>query len=222
MFKFLEKSDLQLSSDVQKDLEWDRRLNLSRIKCSALYGVLTLKGSVSRKSEIGIVNELALKIRGVRAVVNALYFEDSYVSDERDGGIAWSVVTVLGFQRHVPSSVKVSVRKGIVTLSGRVEWDFQREASVEAIKHLTGVRGLKNRITLVDVPYPWHVRNQIMAALEKIATDSAASIVVEVIGSEAKLSGVVHSIVEKNEARYAAWTAPGIRTVVNDLEVRSK
>ena len=50
------------------------------------------------------------------------------------------------------------VRNGSVTLSGQVTWNYQREAAGQAIRHLKGVVGLSNLITLEQLNDP-HLRS---------------------------------------------------------------
>ncbi len=70
-------------------------------------------------------------------------------STRTDADIARSAENVLHRARYVPKdSVKVAVRSGGITLSGEVNWEYQRKAAADAVRGLAGVAGVSNQIAI--------------------------------------------------------------------------
>ena len=127
----------------------------------------------------------------------------------------------LKWNASVPEDrVKLAVSGGIVTLSGEVDWDFQRAAAHAAVKNLFGVHGVNNRITLKPIAIDSrHLRRDIRAALHRQAQRDANAITIDVEGTTVKLGGNVESWAERVAARNAAWAAPGVQDVIDNLFV---
>jgi osmotically-inducible protein OsmY len=115
--------------------------------------------------------------------------------------------------------IKVKVENGWVTLSGDVEWDFQRQAAYKAVAKLSGVIGVVNNISIKPKITATNVKSEILKAFERNATLEMKGIDVQVSGSKVTLTGTVHSWNERQEAEWAAWAAPGVTDVYNKLEV---
>jgi osmotically-inducible protein OsmY len=115
--------------------------------------------------------------------------------------------------------VKAKVENGWVTLTGEVDWEFQKNAARNAIQILKGVVGITNGITVKNVALVKDVKQKIAAAFHRSATIDSAKVKVEISGSKAILSGSVRSWAERDEAEKAAWNAQGITAVENDLAI---
>jgi len=48
----------------------------------------------------------------------------------------------------VPDSVRATVRDGILTLDGTVDWNFERRAAATAVENIAGVHNVINSIEL--------------------------------------------------------------------------
>ena len=114
----------------------------------------------------------------------------------------------------------MTVEKGWITLKGEVDWDYQRQSAEKAVRPLTGVVGISNAITLKTVTAPSNVANRIRDALARHAEHEAKHIEVMVNGAVVTLRGTVDSWSERSAAFGAAWSAPGVLSVVNKIVVR--
>ncbi|MEJ8826709.1 BON domain-containing protein [Variovorax humicola] len=137
-----------------------------------------------------------------------------------DAEIAEAAEGALNWHSEIPKNVvRIRVEKGWITLDGELDWDFQRSAAKRAVQALIGVVGLSNNITLKVHLTPADIGARIRQALERHALDEAKGIQVEVKGAKAVLRGTVHSWAERSAAQGAAWSAPGIVSVEDDLRV---
>lgn len=133
------------------------------------------------------------------------------------GDIARSVENVLQWTTYLTKdAIKVKVEKGWVTLTGEVEWQYQRQAAAEAIRYLMGVSGVSNQITIKTKVSAPVVKSDIEAALKRRAQQDAHEISVSVHGTDVTLTGTVHSWSERELARNTAWGTPGVRSVVDN------
>ena len=163
------------------------------------------------------------KVTGVRGIAEDIQIGVSPVFRKNDTEIAESVLNALKWHSAVPEEkVKVKVEDGIVTLEGEVEWEYQRSSAKDAVDHLLGVRNVVNNISVKPKVSVADIKNKISAAFHRTATIDADRISVEVIGNKVILEGKVRSYAEKEDAMDAAWAAPGITTVENNLELVSE
>ena len=141
-------------------------------------------------------------------------------SDEQ---IAEAALSALAWSYLIPKDLKVTVEKGWITLKGETEWDYQRTAAKDAVSHLMGVRGVSNYIFIKpsedSILKAEDIKTRIESALKRTAKSEASKITVSVAGNRAILTGDVHSINESQDARNAAWMAPGIYKVENNLRI---
>jgi osmotically-inducible protein OsmY len=137
-----------------------------------------------------------------------------------DADIARSAENVLQWTTSVPPEcIKIKVENGWITLSGPVEWDFQRRAAAEAVRHLMGVTGVSDQITIKPRVSSTIVKSDIEAALKRRAQSHADGISVEVRGNDVTLTGIVNSWSERQLAVNSAWGAPGVHNVMDNMTV---
>jgi osmotically-inducible protein OsmY len=156
-------------------------------------------------------------VYGVKAVANELEVKLSMTRIDPD--IAKDALEALKNRIDVPLGIAVTVRDGYVTLTGKVEWMFQKLSAERAVKYIRGVRGVLNYITLKPAVSPKDVQKRITEALHRHADLDARRIHIDAEGPKVILTGTVRSWTEKDEVQRAAWRAPGVETVDNRINV---
>lgn len=137
-----------------------------------------------------------------------------------DGAIAHAAENALQSTTYLPEgSIKVTADNGWLTLSGEVEWDYQRQAATHAVRYLTGVIGVSEEITVKPSAFLSAVKSAIEAALKRCAHADAQHISVEVRGAEVTLTGNVQSWSERELAASSAWATPGVRRVFDSITI---
>jgi osmotically-inducible protein OsmY len=111
------------------------------------------------------------------------------------------------------------VENGWVSLQGEVDWEYQRRAAETAVRDLMGVTGVSNLIKIIPKVKSADIEKRLHDALSRQAEREAGRIEVTVSGSEVFLKGQVHSWAELDAVQGAAWAAPGVTSVINELMI---
>ena len=215
------KSDAQLQKDVMEELKWEPCVTASEIGVSAVNGVVTLNGTVPTYAEKWAAERAAQRVFGVKAIAEEIRITPMGLHAKTDAEIAAVAVTSLKSHVWVPTDIQATVQNGWVTLAGVVNWEFQQKAASDSVRFLAGVKGVSNNITVKTTAKPTAVKDAIEKALVRNAEIDAGNVRVAADGSTVTLSGSVRSWNERTEAGAAAWNAPGVDAVRNDLEVVS-
>ena len=213
------KTDTQIQQDVMAELSWEPSVNAAHIGVEVSEGIVTLAGHVGNYTEKLDAERAAQRVHGVKALVVEMEVTLSGTGKRNDSDIAQSANNVLRWSYLPTDRVKVKVEHGRIDLSGEVEWDYQRNGAAEAVRHLQGVTGVNNQITLKPAASASVVKADIEAALKRRAQRHSEAIRVEVEGSDVTLTGIVNSWAERNLARNSAWSAPGVRNVNDNMTV---
>jgi osmotically-inducible protein OsmY len=216
------KTDAQLRKDVEAELEWDSSIDAAHVGVAAQDGVVTLTGHLATFAEKVAVERAAKRVAGVRGLAVELDVKLEPHHRVSDAEIAAAVQTAFKWHALIPEDrIHFTVEKGRVTLTGLVDWEHQRHNAEVAVRPLTGVVGVVNKIRLREREAPDHVAHRIHEALARYADDEATHIEVLVEGGSATLRGTVNSWAEHAIVQHAAWSAPGVLRVFNELKVLS-
>jgi osmotically-inducible protein OsmY len=241
------KTDTQLQTDVLAELRWDPSVNAAQIGVEATNGVVTLTGEVTTFSEKWDVERIAQRVSGVTAMVIDIDVMLPGLSVRSDADIARAADNVLQWMTFASSNpIKVIVEDGWITLSGNMDWEYQRQAALGAVRYLLGVKGVSDKFVFNEkqasnklaatqvldgatlsgaaINRESHrelsssiVKKEIEDALLRRARTDGQNISVEVDGGVVTLRGTVHTWSERELARQSAWGTPGVMTVQDNL-----
>lgn len=214
------KTDIQLKQDVIAELGWEPSVNAAQIGVEVQGGIVTLAGHVDSYSEKWHAERATQRVAGVKGLVVELDVKLPGSSQRTDADIARAADQVLRWSTYLPAdAVKTKVEHGWITLSGEVEWDYQRRDAAEAVGNLLGVTGVSEEITIRTKAGPGAVKANIEAALKRRAHTDASRISVDVRDGDVTLTGIVSSWSERDVAASSAWGSPGVRKVVDNLTI---
>jgi len=214
-------SDKSLRQLIIDELDFEPSVNSAHIGVVVEDGVVTLSGYVTNYTEKLAAEAATQRVKGVQAIAQEI--EVRYPSDKKtaDDEIAKRALDILRWNVQVPhEGVKVKVHDGWVTISGEVDWQFQKTAAENSVRALSGVSGVLNDITIRSRVQPIDVKLKIENALKRNAEIEAQAIRVSVLdGGKITLKGNVHDWHERESARLAAWSVPGVTTVNDELRI---
>jgi len=211
--------DSDLQQAVLSELGWEPSVTAAHIGVAASAGVVTLTGHVRNYAEKHAAETAAARVKGVKAVAEELEIRLDAGTSRGDEAIAAAAVDRLAWDVSVPyDSVKVKVEKGWITLSGQVDWRYQKEAAEQDVRRLFGVVGVTNQTTIKPTVDTRNISDDIKHALNRSWLE-AKTVHVSAEGGRIKLTGTVHSMHDRLMASDAAWAAPGATHVENDIAV---
>lgn len=212
------KDDNELREDVEAELEWEPSIDERRIGVAVVDGVVTLTGEVSSLTERWNAERAVERVAGVRGIANELEVKSTVGRSDTD--IAEDAADALASNVVVPADrVKVKVRDAWVTLTGEVDWEYERRAAERVVRNIPGVRGISNLITIKPRVQPTDIKRRLEDTFKRQAAIDASRIRVVASDGEVTLRGSVPTWVERREAEKAAWAAPGVREVHNEITV---
>jgi len=213
------KTDAQLQKDVMDELKWEPCITATEIGVSVANGIVTLNGTVETYAEKWAAERAAQRVEGVKGIAEEITIKPNGLHARTDAEIAAAAVSSLKWHVWVPNDIQAMVEHGWVTLKGHVNWEYQRSAARDSVCFMPGVKGVTNDITLEATAQPSAIKDLIEKALVRNAEIDARKVKVTADGGTVTLSGSVRSWSEKDEASTAAWNAPGVNSVKNDIAV---
>lgn len=213
-------SDLTLRQEILDELEWEPSVDAAHIGVAVDNGIATLSGHVSSYTEKLAAERAVTRVKGVTAIAENIEIRYPAAKRTADDQIAKRVVDIINWQVSVPSDrIKVKVEKGWVTLSGEVDWHFQKVDAEKSVRRLSGVMGIANLIGLKPRVEAKDVKKRIEEALKRNAEIEAQNIRVIVQGGKVTLDGKVDSWAERQRVENTVWSAPGVLSVDDRLSV---
>lgn len=214
-------SDSEIKRNVEAELQWDPNVKSTDIAVACKSGVVALSGYVSNFMQKFQAETDAKRITGVVGVANDIEVRLPSVDQKSDPEIARDAVTALKMQLPtMHEDFKVIVRNGWITLEGTTEWQYLKERAEHAVRHLAGINGVANNISVKPKLSPTEIKRKIEEAFKRSAEIDANSIVVETYNDEVVLKGTVHTWFERKEAERVAWLAPGVRKVDDKISIQ--
>ena len=216
----MSKTDIQLKKDIEEELRWDPKVNSAQIGVTVDNGAVSLLGAVDTYAEKWAAEDATKRVGGVRTVAQDLTVKIQNDHKHSDSEIAEAVQSALRWNVYTPKTVTAKVQQGAVTLEGQVTWNFQRDAAERAVRYLTGVTTVYNYVTLKQPEVSeTRVKEEVLAALQRQATTDAKSIQVDTSGGKVTLTGHASSWQSIEDASNAAWAAPGVTQVIDQVKM---
>ena len=213
-------TDEQLQADVVAELFWDPRVSSEAIAVSADAGTVTLRGTVDSFREVREAGKAACRVYGVTRVCNELDVRLLDDSKRDDAELRGDVLQALMLDSLIPTTVNVRARNGSVTLSGTADWQYQRDEAEFLAASVPGVNALQNHIRLTPAPDTGNVKKGISEAFQRNARLDGNRLSVDTTTyGRVALVGTVSSWAEHDEAVAAAWSAPGVTEVDDQILV---
>src|SRR5215831_123845 len=212
-------TDEQLQADVAAELFWDLKVGSAAIVISADGGTITLRGAVGSLREKREARKAAQRVFGVMAVNDELHVRIQDKDQREDTELRGDVLHALILDGLIPTAVDARVTGGLVTLTGTVSWQYQRDEAKFIVANVPGVFGIEDRIKLITSPDGRDIGNDISDAFVRSARLDANGLSVSTSPGTVTLSGVVHSWAEHDEAIASAWAAPGVTEVHDRIKV---
>jgi len=214
------KTDSQLQQDVSAELTWEPSVNAAQIGVAVHDGVVTLSGHVDSFGEKWHAEQAAQAVSGVKALAVEIDVKLPGSSGRNDADIARTAENVIACMSQLPKdAIKVMVEGGWITLSGEVDWQFQRQSAAAAVRYLMGTTGVSDQVVIKPRATAAVAKADIESALRRSARGGTHKISVDVSGSDVTLDGTVGSWAERESARRAAWGTPGVRNVLDHIRV---
>ena len=213
-------NDSALRQDILDELEFEPSIDANDIGVAVEDGVVTLSGHVPNFSQRQAVERVVARVKGVRGIAQEIEVRFLGGPGTSDDEIAKRVLDTLKWSTLVPDGkVQVKVQDGHVTLSSKLEWNYQKTGAADAVRDLKGVTGITNLIELSPRPSSIDVKKRIEEALRRNAEVEGKHIQVDVAGNKVILRGNVKAWNERSVVEQAAWATPGVHTVDDRLTI---
>jgi osmotically-inducible protein OsmY len=214
-------SDKDLRQFIIDELDFEPSVDAANIGVAVENGVVTLSGHVASYAEKMAAEAAVRRVKGVRAIAEEIEVRYAFDKKTGDDEIAKRALDIIRWSATVPQDrIQLTVQNGWVTLSGQVDWWYQKNAAADAVRKLSGVSGVINNVTIRPRVQPVDVKRKIEDAFKRRAEIDTQGIRVAVTdGGKITLQGSVHDWQERIAAVDAAWSAPGVVSVDDRLSI---
>ena len=214
-------SDSSLRQDIIDELDFEPSIDAADIGVAVEDGVATLTGHVPTYAQKITVEDVVRRVKGLKGIAQQIEVRPFGTNRTADDEIAKRALSTISWNTAIPDdAVQVKVQEGWVTLTGKVEWQYQKTAAADAVRDLAGVVGITNRIEIASRASAFDLKKRIEDALKRNAEIEAQAIRVNVLdGGKITLDGKVHAWSERRAAERAAWSAPGVKVVDDRITI---
>ncbi len=212
-------NDTGLQHDVEDEVRWELSAGLTRIGVKVKGGAVELTGHVDSLWEKCAAGRAAWRVAHVNHVTNGIHVVVPFDKQRGDDDIALAAMSILEWNGLVPETVEVQVAEGLVTLSGGVERQRQKEEAERALCTLIGITGIRNDIVIQSSVSLADVKTPIEAALRRSALVDSSHVKVHVAHGVVNLRGTVRSRSEYEEVLRTAWAEPGVTRIEDHLTI---
>lgn len=216
----MKRTDGQVQHDVIAELDWEPSVDHADIGVAVNDGVVTLSGYVKSYPEKMAAEKAARRVAGVTAIAEEIKVRFASDPKTADHEIAKRIIDMFSWNVSIPhDKIKVKVEHGWVTLTGIVDWFYQSNEARKVAGKVSGVLGVSNLLEVRTLPTSRDVKDRIMAAFKRQADLDVATVTVVTDGGTVRLGGKVKAWNERGIAERAAWAAPGVTKVEDNIVV---
>lgn len=214
-------NELKLRDDILDELAYEPVVDPAHIGVAVDQNVVTLTGHVGSYAQKLAALSAVRRVKGVHGIADEIEVRPASEAKTSDDEIASRAINVLSWDSVVPDDgIQVTVRDGLVTLTGKVHWYYQKSSAERDVRNLSGVRSVVNNIEVEPHAKADNVKKKIEAALKRHAEIEAKDVRVTVRDDdEVLLEGKVRNWDEKFAVENAAWSAPGVKNVRDRLTI---
>ena len=213
-------SDAHIQEAVLAELRWEPQIDAAHIGVAVEGGVVTLSGRVETYAQKHAAEAAAHRVKGVLAVAEDIEVRPAVDDRQTDADIAAAALERLAWDSTVRGQkVELTVQDGWITLSGEVDWAYQRESAEQALHTLHGVTGISNLVAIRKTVDAGNISDEIMHALHRSWFFDPRTIAVSAEGGSVVLTGTARSPHERQLAAATAWAAPGVTDVRNEVVI---
>ena len=213
-------ADTRLQRAVTAELNWDPRVPAGHIGVVADAGIITLTGHVENYADKDAAAAAARRVKGVRGVEEDIGVRLGHLGKRTDDEIAAAIVHRLSWDVSVPAGrVTPTVEEGWLSLTGEVDWRFQKEAAEQDVQRLAGVIDVSNEITIKRRINVEDIEDKITHALHRSWLFDPKLVSVGADEGTITLTGTVPTLRDRRVAETTAWASTGAVDVINQIKV---
>ncbi len=217
------RSDSDIKDNVEGELRCNPHVDETDIAVKVAGGIVTLTGYVRNFFHKYGAEDAVKRVAGVIAIANDIQLLAPQSGAVSDPELAREAVAAI--KQQLPlywQQIRPIVHQGCVTLEGVVDEHCQSEAAEAAVRGLAGVLCVVNALGLTpdaQATQPRYVKRLIEESFQDSGRD-ASDVSVEANGTGVTLRGHVRAWAERAQAEQSAWSAPGVKSVRNELTVQ--